>query len=45
MEEEDERDGDDNTELPPKYKLKVARRGNEPWEFTQCFHGWVTRKT
>ena len=23
-----------------KRKLKVAKRGQEPWEFTRCFHGW-----
>ena len=24
-----------------KRKLKIAKRGAEPWEFTRCFHGWV----
>ena len=24
-----------------KRKLKVAKRGAEPWVFTRCFHGWV----
>ena len=39
--ESDERDGD--PEPPAKYKLKVAMRGKEPWDFTRCFHGWVDR--
>ena len=25
-----------------KRKLKLAKRGAEPWDFTRCFHGWVT---
>jgi hypothetical protein len=25
-----------------KRKVKLAKRGAEPWEFTRCFHGWVT---
>ena len=24
-----------------KRKLKLAKRGAEPWVFTRCFHGWV----
>ncbi|KAL5473171.1 hypothetical protein EMCRGX_G027619 [Ephydatia muelleri] len=27
----------------PKRKLKIAKREAEPWEFTRCFHGWVSR--
>uniref|UniRef100_H2ZPM3 Gelsolin-like domain-containing protein n=1 Tax=Ciona savignyi TaxID=51511 RepID=H2ZPM3_CIOSA len=25
-------------------KLKLVRKGNEPWDFTKCFHAWVPFK-
>ena len=31
----------DGEEGEEKRKLKVAKRGAEPWEFTRCFHGFV----
>jgi hypothetical protein len=24
-----------------KRKLKIAKRGAEPWNFKKCFHGWI----
>lgn len=37
---EEEGEGVDGEEKKPERKFKLAKRGHEPWEFTQCFHGW-----